>query len=142
MTLLVLHLVATAYMAGVLWTIQLVHYPLYAFAERARFGDMMREHIRRIAWTVMPAMFVEAGTGIALLVDPPQGVPRAWLIAGLALIAVAWISTLAVQGPLNARLLGGYDEVVHRRLVRTNWLRTIAWSVRAGLVAAMVLRLR
>ena len=38
-----------------------------------------------------------------------------------------------VQVPLHRRLQGGFDAAAHRRLVRTNWLRTAAWTLRAAL---------
>ena len=53
--------------------------------------------------------------------------------AGLALLAVIWLSTALVQVPLHRRLQGGFDAAAHRRLVRTNWLRTAAWTLRAAL---------
>jgi hypothetical protein len=36
------------------------------------------------------------------------------------------------------RLSTGFDPVVHRRLVRTNWIRTAAWTVRGAAAVAMV----
>jgi hypothetical protein len=31
----------------------------------------------------------------------------------------------------------GWDDDVHRRLVSTNWIRTIGWTLRLGLVTWM-----
>ena len=52
----------------------------------------------------------------------------------LCLLAVVWISTFAVQVPLHRRLAEGYDAARHRRLVLSNWIRTLAWTARAVLV--------
>jgi hypothetical protein len=35
-----------------------------------------------------------------------------------------------VQIPLHNQLALGFDLSVHRKLVATNWWRTIAWSLR------------
>ena len=48
------NLVLAAALAGLIWTIQLVHYPLFALvgaAEWPRYGD---EHRRRITWLAAP----------------------------------------------------------------------------------------
>ncbi len=55
-----------------------------------------------------------------------------WL--GIGLIAFIWASTFLRQVPAHSQLGSGFDEGTWRMLVRSNWLRTIAWSVRAGLV--------
>ena len=137
---LLLHAAATWFMAGVIWMVQLVHYPLFAFTDRARFGAMATAHSERIRWIVGPAMLIELGTALWLLARPPAGAPRALLVAGLALLAVIWISTALLQGPDNGRLVAGFDADVHRRLVTTNWLRTIAWSTRGILVSLLLLQ--
>jgi hypothetical protein len=36
------------------------------------------------------------------------------------------------------RLSTGFDPVVHRRLVRTNWVRTAAWTARGAAAVAMI----
>ena len=33
----------------------------------------------------------------------------------------------------------GFDAEAHRRLVRTNWVRTVGWSLRSALVLGWVL---
>jgi len=137
---LVVHAAATWFMAGVSWMVQLVHYPLFAFADRTRYSAMAAAHSERITWVVGPAMLVELGTALWLLARPPAGASRALLITGLALLAVIWLSTALLQGPDNGRLAAGFDATIHRRLVTTNWLRTIAWSARALLVGILLLQ--
>ena len=58
--------------------------------------------------------------------------PVAW--AGLALVVAIWLSTAVIQIPCHHRLAQGFDDRVHRRLVRTNWIRTVAWTARGVLV--------
>jgi hypothetical protein len=63
----------------------------------------------------------------------------AWQVwTGLGLVAFIWVTTGLVQGPLHRRLTEGFDAAAHRRLVQTNWLRTSAWTLRAGLVLWMM----
>ena len=78
-------------------------------------------------------MITEAATALALVAAPPFGLARAPLWLGLLLLAVIWLSTGLVQVPLH-RLLGkGRDGAAIRRLVTSNWLRTIAWTSRGAL---------
>jgi hypothetical protein len=52
-----------------------------------------------------------------------------FLISGIAL-ASNWLSTWVVQIPLHNCLAAGFDSEAHRRLVKTNWMRTAAWTLR------------
>lgn len=81
---------------------------------------------------VGPLMLAEAGSAALLLwMDLRAG----WFLAGLPLMALIWASTALVQVPLHERLVEGFSEDAAARLVRTNWVRTIAWSLR-GLLSA------
>ena len=50
---------------------------------------------------------------------------------GLFLLLVIWLSTALLQVPCHNRLVNGFDPKIHHRLVKTNWIRTVAWSLRA-----------
>jgi hypothetical protein len=128
------NLAATLLMTGAIWIVQAVHYPLFAAVGAEGFVRYEAEHQRRITWFVAPVMLVEMASGIAMVAGwRPEAVPAWAAIAGLALIGFLWISTAAVQVPLHTRLSGGFDAAAHRALVRTNWWRTAAWSLRAAL---------
>ncbi|MDX1494557.1 MAG: hypothetical protein R3253_10885 [Longimicrobiales bacterium] len=134
----VAHLSATAFMAGVIVFVQVVHYPLMGAVGRASFSAYQRGHTARTGWVVIPAMLLElfAATWIALerAGTPDAGV--AW--AGLAMLAGVWISTAALQAPAHGRLMRGFDEAVHRRLVTTNWLRTVLWVARVPVAVSLL----
>lgn len=131
------HLAATLYLAGLVWCIQVVHYPLMDGVGAERFAGFHRRHSTRISLIVIPPMLVEAATALLLVVSIPTGVPRALPALGLGLLAIVWVSTFAVQVPLHSRLARGFDPKAHRRLVNSNWLRTAAWSLRAALAIAI-----
>ena len=135
---LLAHAAATLFMTGLVWFVQVVHYPLFARVGAAGYGRYQTEHMRRTGWVVAPAMLAELGSGIALLWLRPAEVAAAWVWLGLALLAVVWASTALVQVPRHGRLVAGWDERAGRELVATNWVRTAAWSVRALLVLGML----
>ena len=137
-TLLLAHVAATLVMFGVILIVQIVHYPLMEKVGRGGYAAYQAAHVRRISVVVMPAMLIEVGTGVALVVWPPAGLPE-WLVwAGMALLGVIWLSTWIWQVPAHNALHDGFDAAAHRRLVSTNWIRTVAWGLRAALVLAML----
>jgi hypothetical protein len=131
--LLLAHAAATLAMAGLIWFVQVVHYPLMARVDAAGFAGYERSHARRTTWVVAPLMLVEAGLALLFVVRPPANVPVAQAWIGVGLVALLWASTAALQVPLHHRLARGFDQEAHRRLVASNWIRTAAWSVRGAL---------
>lgn len=136
-SLAALHFVPTAFMTGLVWFVQAVHYPLFARVGAREFADYEREHTRRTTWVVLPAMIAELGLALWLVAAAPAE-QRALAIAGAALLLGIWASTFWVQVPCHDRLLRGPDPRVLRRLVRSNWLRTAAWSLRLSIATALV----
>ena len=136
--ILLLHLAATGVMIGIIWFVQVVHYPLLARVGRDAFAAYEQAHTRLTTYVVGPPMLLELGTGVWLAYRPPAGVPRGVMLAGLALIAVIWISTFLLQVPEHGRLERGWDPAAHRRLVRGNAIRTAAWTLRGVLVIWIV----
>lgn len=137
---LVVHAAATWFMAGVIWIVQVVHYPLFAYADRATYGAFALAHGRLITPVVGPAMVVELIAAVWLVVARPALVPATWAWAGLAMVGVAWASTAFLQVPLHGQLAAGYDARAHALLVGTNWIRTVAWTLRAVLAGALLVR--
>ena len=131
--LLLAHLAATLTMFGVIWVVQLVHYPLFASVGEAGWPAYAAEHQARITWIVGPAMLVELATAVALVWVRPDALPPWSVVAGVVLVGVAWGATALFSVPLHAQLSGGLDPEAVRRLVGTNWIRTAAWTLRAGL---------
>ncbi len=133
--LLLVHAAATWAMVGLVWFVQVVHYPLFAQVGADGFVVYEREHIRRTNRIVVPTMLAEAGSaGLLLWVEP--GSPL--VVAGAGLLAAIWLSTFAIQVPLHAKLERGFDPGVQRRLVATSWFRTLAWSARGAIALALL----
>ena len=94
-------------------------------------------HTRRTVWVVGPPIVVEALTAAWLAFTVPAGLPAALTGSGLVLVLIIWLSTSLLQVPCHRRLSHGFSHAVHHRLVLTNWIRTIAWSLRAVLAVWM-----
>jgi hypothetical protein len=83
-------------------------------------------------------MAVEGVCVLAFLLAPPTGL--AWWLpwAGAGAEAVAIGTTVLISAPLHERLNAHFDAATLHRLIATNWLRTVAWTARAGLAIAML----
>ena len=134
------HLVSTVFMAGLIVFVQIVHYPLMARVGRDGFVEYERAHTVRTGWVVVPPMVAELATAVWLAAVPATPELRGVAFTGMALLAVIWISTAALQAPAHGRLVDGFDPGVHRRLVLTNWIRTVAWVARVPVALALVSR--
>jgi hypothetical protein len=132
------HLAATLVLVGLIWFVQLVHYPLLTRVRPADLPDYQQAHMRRTVWVVAPPMLTELVGGVLLLGWRPPGVTLVQAVVGVALLSVIWLSTQLVQVPCHERLARTFDAAALRRLVLTNWLRTVAWSLRGGLVLWML----
>ena len=122
---------ATAYMTGVIWMVQGVHYPMLGRVGSS-FDDCQTFHLSRMTYIVAGPMVVEAITAVLLVMRAPAE-PMWWV--GLALLVGIWASTFFVQVPAHERLACSFDALTHRRLVRTNWIRTALWTARLAIVS-------
>ncbi len=132
---LIAQLVVSAALTGLVWTVQMAIYPLYKKVWRASgeagFATYHRSYTDGMGLVAAPLMVAEAGlAGAWLVLEPDSAAAR----AGALLVLVLWGSTMAVQVPLHRRLGRFWDETAARRLTRSNWVRTAAWTARtAGL---------
>ena len=138
--LLLLQAAATLAMVGLIWFVQVVHYPLFGQVGREGFSDYERAHQARTTLVVAPLMLVEAWTALSLLWLRPEGVGMAAAVTGVVLVGLLWLSTICWQVPAHSRLAVAFTRSVHRRLVNSNWVRTAGWTARGLLVCWMLSR--
>ena len=138
--ILLANFVATAVMAGVIWFVQWVHYPLLASVPVDRAIETAVDHQRRTGQVLALPMAVEGVTTLWLLVSRPDAVSLILPWASAVLLAVVLGSTVFVSVPLHAKMATNPTADVGQRLVVTNWPRTIAWTARTVVCAAMLLQ--
>ena len=137
---LLANFVATAVMTGVIWFVQWVHYPLLATVPVDRAVETAVEHQRRTGQVLALPMAAEGVTTLWLLVSRPDAVSLVLPWLGAFLLAVALGSTVFLSVPLHSKMATNPTADVGRRLIVTNWPRTIAWSARAVVCAVMLLQ--
>ena len=65
------HEAVTLIMVGVIWFVQLVHYPLLSYVGHSEFPVYERHHRGFNKWLVAPLMLLEGMTAELLILFPP-----------------------------------------------------------------------
>ena len=133
--LALLHLASTWALVGVIWIIQLVHYPMFDQVDAGLFKTFHERHTWGLGIVAGPLMCFELVSAVAL-VTPMIGTELhdGWFIASLITLVGVWLSTFLIQVPLHNRLARGFDTEAHQKLVRSNRWRAAAWTARGVLV--------
>ena len=123
-----LRLVVDWSMVMLIWLVQLVIYPAYRSINPADFAQWHHNYMRTISFMVVPLMFAQA---ICIGLSFMGGLTAGNILAALALLT-AWIATFTLSVPCHNKLQehGNESEWVDR-VVKTNWIRTVAWSIAA-----------
>jgi hypothetical protein len=135
--LLLTQIASTWFMTGLIWFVQIVHYPLYDRIGEQNFCIYERNHCALTTLVVAPVMVVELFSAILLVVARPKSTGMAEVLAGLLLVGIIWISTLFIADQYHGQLSAGFNSVPYKALIAANWLRTICWSLRGVLVTYM-----
>jgi hypothetical protein len=115
-----------------IWLVQLIIYPGFHRISPEEFAVYHRWYVIRISSVVLPLMTAELVLVIWwVLSDNYSSIS---LSAGFLVIMV-WLSTFALQVSIHNQLKTGKEDMLIRRLVATNWIRTAAWSLKAGIVS-------
>ncbi|MCP5560302.1 MAG: hypothetical protein H7A55_21335 [Verrucomicrobiaceae bacterium] len=126
-----LHLAITWMTVGLIWVIQIIVYPQFRRVGEAEFRNYHFAHCLRIGLMIAPLMLLEMGSAAWLYFQGLNSLP---FVISLAMFPVIILSTAILQAPLHTKLMQGRDDAAIQKLVRTNWLRTIAWSARGILL--------
>ncbi len=121
-------------MTGLIWFVQIVHYPLFGQVGQEGFSAYESAHTKLTTCVVALPMVIEALTGGLWLWQRPQEICLLEALLGIALLALIWVSTCFLQVPKHKLLAAGFETQAHQFLVTSNWLRTAAWSARALLL--------
>lgn len=123
-----IQLVSTLFMVGLIWFVQVVHYPLFDLVKDS--PHYHRQHQRRTSWVVLPSMTLELSSACSLFYARQTFADQ----AGLFLLFLIWSSTFLFQVPCHMKLKEKYSAATVHCLVKTNWIRTVSWSLRAFVI--------
>ncbi len=132
-----LQLVSSLIMVGLIWVIQLVHYPSFHFINEGRFSKFESFHAKRISLIVVPVMVIELISAFLLLVTNTRALSQI-LYINMGIVLCLWLYTFFVSARIHQSLSYGYkkDQVI--LLVKSNWLRTILWTLKIPLLLPLI----
>lgn len=134
-----IQLLATIFLCGVIWFVQIIHYPLFRNIGPIEFTGYHRNYVARIKYIVIPAMLTELVCAFALPIMAPSLWSTPTYQISLGILVIIWLSTFFLQAPLHEILRREFHRHEHRLLVQTNWVRTLGWSLRAILLTWLFL---
>ena len=108
-----------------IWLVQIIIYPGMHGWDQSRFAKLHKDYATRISFFVGPLMLGQAALALLLLVTSPGAIA----VMHMLLIGVVWGATIFISVPLHRKLSDGYVASGVDRLVATNWLRTVCWSL-------------
>ena len=112
-------------LAMLLWLVQLVIYPAYLSIDKKQFPAWHHRYMRTISFVVIPLILAQALCIGFQCLENDSLLVRAQVI----LFVIAWTTTFALSVPCHKKLqTKGWDEDLIKRLIHTNWIRTIAWT--------------
>jgi len=135
--LLLIHSFATWVMVGVIWFVQIVHYPLYKKIKEG-FSSYERMHLCRTSYLLGPILLAEMVTALFLVGYAPAGSMVELAAYNLVLLILIWIVTLLFQISQHQKLAIRFSLHQHKLLLLTNWIRVVLWTIRGLIVATML----
>jgi hypothetical protein len=116
-----------------IWLVQLIIYPSLNNIPPDEFSRYHKWYVQRITVIVLPLMLAEM---ILAILWFNNNIHNLNSLLCLFLIGLIWLSTMAIQVPLHKKLQQRKDKQMIHQLVRSNWIRTLAWTAKALLVLA------
>jgi uncharacterized membrane protein len=135
-----LHAAVTWFLVGLIWFVQIVHYPLMRIVGSGHFREYECQHQKRTTLVVAPAMLLELTLAITIVIlahRAGEGLILSWI--GMVLVLLIWASTFGVQMQLHKELTRGFNDRAIGWLVVTNMIRTLLWTAR-GVIALLLIR--
>ena len=115
-----------------IWLVQLIIYPGFHLITREEFVSYHKWYVLRISSLVLPLMLAELILTVWWILSDDYS---AVSVSAGVLVFIVWLSTAVPQVPIHNQLKTGKDAKRIQRLVATNWIRTAAWSLKAGIVS-------
>lgn len=137
MILILLHACATFLLTGLIWVIQLVHYPMFQFLDSQTYSRAMAFHQQRISIIVVPLMLFELLSAGYLAFIQWSSLAGFHSI-NMALLMVIWVHTFGLMVPFHRKISTQCNNALLLKTVSHHWIRTAAWSIKSILWGAIL----
>ena len=133
--LLMIHIVSTSIMVGVIWVIQLVHYPSFKYVKESDYIIFQKYHMRNISYIVFPVMFTELITALLIFFS---GEKSLFFVLSLICLFLIWVITGVLFTKFHSILQKGKDLKMIEKMINANWIRTLLWTLRIIMILFVI----
>lgn len=107
-----------------IWLVQLIIYPSFRYTGEKSFVSWHGRYTVLMSLFVIPLMFLQVGVELAHFLEQDPRWHR------ILIIFVICLATFSFSVPFHRRLHSvGKNLIIIKRLVDSNWIRTLCWSV-------------
>lgn len=134
------NLIASIMLAGIIWFVQLVQFPLFQQVKPAHFLRYEISFKQSSSWFLLVFFLLEAyGTIGVLAIHRAEHPLLVW--SNLILFAFVWITTIGITTPIHTSLMQRYLPEKIRLLHSANWLRTVGWTLKAAVAVLLFIKI-
>lgn len=109
-----------------IWMVQLVVYPGFAYYNEKNLQAWHEKYTLRITVIVLPLMLAQLWLHVISIWESFD-----WLkLVLLVMILIVWLNTFLIAVPLHRKISNNLDSRLSSlALVKINWYRTVLWSL-------------
>jgi hypothetical protein len=119
------------YMMGIIWLVQIIHYPLFKLVGPENWSKYHSQHIKLTSMVIAGPMILELLSLAILFYLSPSYLNNNLMITSALLLIIIWVTTFFVSVPAHNQLAIKFNEKSWKKLVQTNWIRTISWTLKS-----------
>ena len=132
---LMIHIISTSIMVGVIWVIQLVHYPSFKYVNESDYIIFQKYHMSNISNIVFPVMFTELITALIILFF---GEKSLFFVLSLICLFLIWVMTGVLFTKYHSILKEGKDLMIIEKMIKANWIRALLWTMRLIMILFVI----
>ena len=133
--LLMIHIISTSIMVGVIWVMQLVHYPSFKYVKESDYIIFQKYHMSNISYIVFPVMFTELITALIILFF---GEKSLFFVLSLICLFLIWVITGVLFTKYHSILKEGKDLMIIEKMIKANWIRALLWTMRLIMILFVI----
>ena len=130
-----IHIISTSIMVGVIWVIQLVHYPSFKYVNESDYINFQKYHMSNISYIVFPVMFTELITALIILFF---GEKSLFFVLSLICLFLIWVITGVLFTKYHSILKEGKDLMIIEKMIKANWIRALLWTMRLIMILFVI----
>lgn len=123
-------------MFGLIFTTQIVNYPLFINVTKRNFTLYHKFYVKKISSIVIPIMLVEFLVSILLLVSSNTFLNMINLIVNV----IIFLTTYFIHVPIHNIIKSNYNKSLIKKLIKKNWIRTTLWFLKTVISYNIILK--